>query len=419
MTGDAAADPSLDKVLRPFRRVAASPGLAYLVIAVLAIAYRLATFPGAALKGFDENIYGLFAKTLGEEGLPGIRLLVERASTDEVLSKGPLPLRIGYVAAAMLTCKLLGGYELRNLAWLSFASGIAAVLLGFALLRAFLGPRWSILGGLLLITSPLATALSRVALQDAFFAMLATGSVLAFHASWLRPSAWRLGLLGASLAAALLTKETAAVLYLVFLAMAIALRREAPAPQKLWMPLVAAPLAALLGVLSIAGSLGALASTYAAYYARQSLIDYAIIHQRGPWFRYLIDLLLLAPIAYLLAVAGLAASPPDHDARRGRLFCALFALPALAALSSLPILNVRFILPLDAPLRGLAALAVAALTQRLESPRRRAAALAACALVVLAADAHQFQRIFVSAKVYDPVTQALIRAQRFYTPPQP
>ena len=422
VTGDPPTDPP--RLGDPLARLASSAPLAYLVVAVLALGYRLATFEGAPLKGFDANLYSLFAKTLAEEGIPGIRLLTERAATDETLGKGPLPLRIGYVAAAALTGKLLGGFELQNLAWLSFASGIAGVLLGFALLRAFLGPRWSLLGALLLIASPLATALARAALQDAFFAMLTTGCVLAFHAAWIRPKPLALALLGASLAAALLTKETAAVLYLVFLALGLALRREAPCPPKLWIPLLAAPLVALLSLLGVTGSLSSLAATYAAYYERQGLIEYARIHQQGPWFRYLADLLLVAPVAFLLAAFGLAASPADASARRGRILCALFALPALAALSALPVLNVRFVLPLDVPLRGLAALGIAAISEQIhtkntKNPRWRTAALAAVALLALAADARQFARIFGEAKVYDPVTQALIRSQGFYNPPQP
>jgi hypothetical protein len=88
------------------------------------------------------------------------------------------------------------------------------------------------------------------------------------------------------------------------------------------------------------------------------------------------------------------------------------------------VLNVRFVLPLDVPLRGLAALGIAAISEQIhtkntKNPRWRTAALAAVALLALAADARQFARIFGEAKVYDPVTQALIRSQGFYNPPQP
>lgn len=421
MLDEPAVDPRLPRLFRPFRWIASSSARYLLAVFVVALAFRLATFKGAALGGYDENIYRTFAQALGEEGLEGIRLLTLRAPTDEVLSKGPLPLRIGFVAASTLACKLLGGYELANLAWLSFASGLAAVVFGAALLRAWIGPRWSLVGALFLITSPLAVALSRRALQDAFFAMLTTGCVLAFHASYRRPSPARLALLGASLTAALLTKETSAVLYLCFFALALAYRRAAPPPPRLWIPLIAGPLIALLVLLSIVGDLGSLYATYAAYYQRQGTIDYALIHQRGPWFRYLIDLFLLAPVASLLTVAGIAATPPDDDARRGRLLCALYALSFLAALGALPFQNVRLALPLDAPLRGLAALGVAALGRALPgastSPARRLAPVLLGAALVLAADVQQLARIFLNGKVYDPVTQKLITSQGFYNPP--
>src|SRR5690606_22220777 len=93
-------------------------------------------------------------------------------------------------------------------------------------------------------------------------------------------------------------------------------------------------------------------------------------------------------------------------------------LGGLAVLSAMPSMSVRFVLFGEPLLRGLAAVGLHGLAERL-FPRHRATAFAALLALVAALEIGQFQRIFVGSKLYDPVTAALVEAAGFVRPPAP
>jgi hypothetical protein len=78
------------------------------------------------------------------------------------------------------------------------------------------------------------------------------------------------------------------------------------------------------------------------------------------------------------------------------------------------VLNVRFVLFLDPLLRVFAAQGAAALFGRVRgSPRARCAAAGLLLLVLVSADVAQRHRLYVTGRVYDPVTAELLRANGF------
>src|ERR1700737_2128579 len=137
-----------------------------LLLLLIALVVRLPTMFGVKRSGWDEHAYVFFAQTLNNHGVSGIRQLLHDYSTNENLQKSPLPLRVGFIVPAMLTCKILGGFNVDNLAWLSFVCGIALVLVGARFAENLVGRRIAIICAIFLITSPLAAALSRRAMQD-------------------------------------------------------------------------------------------------------------------------------------------------------------------------------------------------------------------------------------------------------------
>ena len=131
-----------------------------LLLLAITIAVRLPTMFGIKRSGWDEHAYVFFAQTLNDRGAPGIRQLLHDYPTNENLQKSPLPLRVGFIVPAMLTCKILSGFNADNLAWLSFVCGIVFVLVGARFAENLAGRRIAIICAIFLITSPLAAALS-------------------------------------------------------------------------------------------------------------------------------------------------------------------------------------------------------------------------------------------------------------------
>ena len=128
---------------------------------IITVVVRLPTMFGVKRTGWDERAYVVFAQTLDKSGVSGIRQWMHDYPTNESLQRSPLLLRVGFIVPAMLTCKILGGFNPDNLAWLSFACGVGLVLLGARFAENISGRRMSILCGILLITSPVAAGLSR------------------------------------------------------------------------------------------------------------------------------------------------------------------------------------------------------------------------------------------------------------------
>src|SRR6266581_3452595 len=93
-----------------------------LLLLIITVAVRLPTMFGVKRTGWDERAYVVFAQTLDKGGVSGIRQWMHDYPTNESLQKSPLLLRVGFIVPAMFTCKILGGFNADNLAWLSFVS---------------------------------------------------------------------------------------------------------------------------------------------------------------------------------------------------------------------------------------------------------------------------------------------------------
>ncbi|MHB8416475.1 MAG: ArnT family glycosyltransferase [Myxococcales bacterium] len=388
---------------------------------------------GAPLGGFDERLYVTFARTFEQGGLPALRGLLARYPTDPTLSQGPLPLRLLWVSTIGFACHLAGRCDAAVLAWVSWLAGLATVPLAWRLFRRWLPPAPAFVGGLLVAVSPLATHLSQRALQDSFFTFWVVASV--FFLERLRDGdrlADRLALALCAFAG-LLTKESMALLLPL-----LALGAGGPGRRRLWTfaALALAAVAAFAVLAAAAGGIPALVHVYREYDRIAAQEPYTVAAQRGPWFRYLVDLLLISPTTLLFALAGLLLGVslrsaqsfgPGGRLRRqpraplrflgalwGRLDAvlrsgvsraALFGFGGLAVFSALPVLSVRYVLFADVFLRALAAAGAFALAARGRRPL-----LALNVGLLLAVEVVQFQRLFDAGAIYDPVTAELVRA---------
>jgi len=388
-----------------------------LLLLVVTVAIRLPTMFGVKRSGWDESAYVFFAQTLNDRGLTGIRQLLNDYPTNENLQKSPLPLRVGFIVPAMLACKVLGGFNPTNVAWLSFGCGIALVLLGSRFVENLAGRRIALICAAFLITSPLAAALSRRAMQDSFAALAMLACLYLFDQCWRRPALLDRVALGFALTVALLTKESAVLLYpmmalaAVYYFCAMKLR---PSPWLL-VPLALAPLIYLAIEIQICGGLGNFIDLYRTYASLQQTLGYTVHYEKGPWFRYLLDFFALAPVVFVLAIIGFAV-PAAHPLRHGRNLALLYAATGILLFGQMPIINVRLVLFLDLFFRLGAALAIIYFATQFGMLWSRRVLAFAIALVLLA-DVAQFYEVFVLGEVYSPTTFLLLRAEGFYDVP--
>ncbi|HET7434355.1 MAG TPA: glycosyltransferase family 39 protein [Thermoanaerobaculia bacterium] len=368
---------------------------------LVAAAIRIAVNNTIEFSRADESVYLLYTKALAAgQGYPHI---VQMFLADPQMWVFPNPLRWAWLGATTLFGSISGDVSHHALATLSTFAGIAVVALTYWIARELFDPSVGGVAMMLAATSPLQLAMGRRALADEFFCMLVLASIAALlrmtSSAGRARIAWSVAWIVAT-TLAIATKEQFLFLYPAILLFWWLRRRNI-----VDLLLCAVPPFLFFAVFCL------LARDVTSFFRITSIITgamtapYAEQYQNGPWFRLLIDSLAVAPLVTIstlaaLIVIALRADTQSHVMKQlGVLVVAMFAVHAL--LSSQ---NLRYIVPVD----SLARVLVAAFA--VQELRTRSRVLFACVAVSAIVELKLFYEIFLVAKVYDPVTDALLRA---------
>ena len=360
--------------------------------------------------GTDERGYMVFVKQIQAAGVWNydavIRVYLERQNK---LPEAVVPAtRVGFLAPAAVVADLFHLRAFTALHATAAAAGILLLLLT-ALFAYRLGGTIPMIGTTALVASaPLQIYLSQRAMIDGYFALWAVAALwLAWenlqrprHAGWLTAYALSLTML-------VLTKETAAfVVFALFLVLLLnRLLRVGTVTPSLLAATVLGPLLGALLLVMMIGGLGESIHFYATFAAKSQGNWYSVVAQDGPWYRYAIDFALVSPVIVALACGRIfQLRKKDHAG----VFLATFTLLALAGMSCLKYgISLRYAAFCEVPLCWLAFAQVQTLSHRFVSVRP--AVLGVCAVLVLSAIGfHQYVRLFVRGKLYDPTTSALV-----------
>jgi hypothetical protein len=134
---------------------------------------------------------------------------------------------------------------------------------------------------------------------------------------------------------------------------------------------------------------------------------YAILYCAGPWFRYLVDFMLLSPWVFLLGVGFVFFYLTKKDKKDELTYLLLFSITSIFFHSFL-IKNIRYLMILDFPFR----LFVISMLYELFQPRFKQKAVYLIGVVVIAislSDYFSFNKFFVQAAIYDPVSFWLLQ----------
>jgi 4-amino-4-deoxy-L-arabinose transferase-like glycosyltransferase len=271
-----------------------------------------------------------------------------------------------------------------------------------------------VLLSLLVAVAPLQIHLAQRALIDGYFAFWAVLCAWFLWENLRMPNhpGW-LCAFGISLFVLILTKENAAFVFaalaITYLVFQIAGLDRGGSVTVLFVSL-GAVLLALIILAGLVGGLGDWISFYQMFVRKSAAMPYARIHQDGPWFRYLIDFLLLSPLVAVFALARLFRIDKQS---RADLFWALFLGSSYVVMSVIPYgQSLRFAAYWDLPLRWLA------LSQLLDCASRfrrfnPVLAVGLTILVFVSVDLFQYWRYFVWGAIYDPVSFQLFRVSGF------
>ena len=397
---------------RPERRSAIALGLLLALLAyLLGSSIASVRYRGLA----DEGYYRSYAERISSAGASELRVLCDEFLADEALQVFPHPLRLGYLGAAALWVAIWGA-TFQALSWLSLSSHLLTTGLNFFFARRHFGERRALLITALTGFSSLGLALGRRALMDSFATLTATLAVWLFLELRARPSRRNQIAFALAFFLAQLTRETAFFLALPFLAfLAFKARQDCPGLEPRRAALLVAGPVAVCGLLYllVAGGLEPVVELARIVLASPSTNPYALAYGSGPWYRYLIDFLLLSPGPTLLALGYLGvltARLRRGEAAAPEVFFAALVV-GLLLVHSLFTKNVRYLAILDLPIRIFAVMMLDELDSLRDRRWRRNALLAAVAALCWV-DYRTFYELFVSGEIYDPTTYFLAAARR-------
>lgn len=362
----------------------------------------------------DEGYYFHYAQTIAQKGTAGFQELLSWFSGSQQARLHPPPSRVGFVLSAALLFKTFGpGYFILGV--FSVFCFILFLAVNFHFIRKYFGLDIALLATLLLSSSPLLLGMARRALIDSVLNLWWALALWLFLEFLLERKARSYWLFLSSLVMAVLFKEGSVILLVFFLPVMVFSR---------WLGLKAVPwryvvMTAAGGVLIpaavyifVLGGMAAFEQAMRCLWDIQLHITqfnpYVAKYCTGPWYRYLLDFMLLNP-GVTVFFAGYGLWVLLGRAQEIKRLCLLFYFVIMyAALTWLQNnINVRFAMSLEIVMGLFAACAL----YEVSAGRGKAAYAVLIAVAIFAFNLYSFIEIFEVNGILDPVTRHLLYAR--------
>lgn len=407
----------------------ASPWLRPLLLALLLLGCALRIVPWTSNHGmgYDESFYRKYLLMLDQHGLaayPDIcAAYLQDGEDTAAIAKVP-PLRTVFIVGGLAWKRLAFGAAppadvntpegiandpaLIALHRIATLFGCLALWPAWALARRLFREREALAILALFACSPLLIHTSQHGFIDGVFGTCALFALWTLVES-LREKAHRGWLLGFAISFALtvLAKETALFVGAAIAAILLFSRSLGwgPATRLHWGAAIAGGLFAITLLSFAAGGFRTVADVYLLFIHKVQLLPYAHETGRGPWYRYLVDLMVFTPTTLCFALGG-AFLTLSGD-RRAAVLLLFLAITYAAMGNTENGMNLRYATIWELPLRALAVVQVTALSARMKWPHW---ALPGLTVLLCAIDLRQYYEFFVAHTVSDLASQYLLKA---------
>jgi 4-amino-4-deoxy-L-arabinose transferase-like glycosyltransferase len=373
--------------------------------------------PAFAQIGFDEHLYREYVNALSKDGLGSYPDVVQGYIDVQKTLPGSIlpPLRFLYIFTAYLWHSIFGSEALEALYQVAaFFSMLTLALTTFFVWR-LRGSTWAIAIAALIAVAPTQIHMSQHALVDGFFTFWALLVLWLFWENLQAPRNWRC-LIGYILGLALLvlTKENSFFVWIALVALLVANRwlQFGNVTRELVVATILGPLLGVVALIFLAGGIGTFIQSYQLSVGKNFQLRYAILTGDGPWYRYLVDLLLVSPIVLILALGTIFRL---NRAMRPELYMSTFIAASYLVMCNLKYgMNLRYANMWDMPLRFLAFSQIMAFGSLVK--RYRGAIIAGAVLLLAAIEFHQYLVLAVRYPLYELITHDLLQALQILKP---
>jgi 4-amino-4-deoxy-L-arabinose transferase-like glycosyltransferase len=368
--------------------------------------------------GFDEELYRKYANGIADEGLgsyPGIVQAYIDAQKEKTGSILP-PVRFLFIFTGYLWHSIFGIETLESLHQIASVFSMFTLLLATFFAWRIRGPTWAIAIAALMGFAPTQLHMSQHALVDGFFTFWATLVLWLFWENLQAPRDWR-WLVGyvVTLALLVLTKENSFFGWIALLALLIANRwlEFGNVTRELVVATILGPLLGVVVLIFLAGGIETLFQCYRLSVGKNFELRYAILTGDGPWYRYLVDLMLVSPIVLVLALGTVFRL---NRTMKPEWFMSIFIAASYLIMCNLKYgMNLRYANMWDMPLRFLAFSQIVAMASLAKKYRTE---IVVSAVVLLAAiEFHQYIVLAVRYRLYELISHDLLQALKILKTP--
>lgn len=367
--------------------------------------------PGWTKLGFDEGLYREYVNAVSKDGLGSYPDIVQGYIDVQKKLPGSIlpPLRFLYIFTAYLWHSVFGSEALAALHQVAAFFSVLTLALSTFFVWRMRGPIWAIAIAALMAVAPTQLHMSQHALVDGFFTFWALLVLWLFWENLQASRNWR-WLVGYIVALALivLTKENSFFVWIALVALLITNRwlQFGAVTRELVIATFLGPLLGVVVLIFLAGGIDIFVQSYQLSVGKNLQLPYAILTGDGPWYRYLVDLLLVSPIVLILALATVFRL---DRTMKPELFFSIFIAAGYLMMCNVKYgMNLRYANMWDLPLRFLAFSQIIWLASFGKQFR---GVIIATAVVLLAAfEFHQYIVLAVRYPLYELITHDLLQA---------
>jgi 4-amino-4-deoxy-L-arabinose transferase-like glycosyltransferase len=361
--------------------------------------------------GFDEGLYREYVNALSKGGITSYPDIVEGYIEVQKKLPGSIlpPLRFLYIFTAYAWHSIFGTEALNALHQVAAFFSVLTLVLASTFIWRMCGSTWAIAIAALMAFAPTQLHMSQHALVDGFFTFWASLVLWLFWENLQMPRDWRwLAVYVAALGLLVLTKENSVFVWIALIALLVTNRwfQFGTVARELVIATILGPLLGIVVLIFLAGGIDVFVQSYQLSVGKNFQLHYAILTGDGPWYRYLVDLLLVSPIVLILALGAVFNLT---RAKKVEWFFLIFIAASYLVMCNLKYgMNLRYANMWDLPLRVLAFSQLLTL-RRFIAERWRSIALFAAVGVVCALEMRNYVVMAVDYPLYELISPDLMR----------
>ena len=375
--------------------------------------------PAYTSMGFDEGLYRDYVNALIQDGITSYPNIVEayRTAQSERTEAILSPLRFLFIFAAYVWHSIFGCEALQAVRDVAAFFSMLTLVLATNFAWRLRGSTWALAIAALMVCAPTQIHMSQHGLIDGFFTFWALLCLWLLWENLRAPRDW-LWLFAHILALSLLvlTKENSFFVWIALVALILTNRwlQFGTVTRELVIATVLGPLLGAVILVFLAGGFAELFHTYQLSVSKNLQLRYAILTGDGPWYRYLVDLLLVSPVILILAFGAVFRL---NRAMKPELFMSIFIAASYLVMCNVKYgMNLRYANMWDMPLRFLAFSSLVALVTPLPRPHRNIV-LGAAVVLICTIELRQYYILAVQYPLYELITEHLVRALQILKSP--